>query len=155
MADSTAQHDQIKITFSWLFSQLWTVNKTYIHSRNQKHLQKHNCRESTRFKKTKKPIPLSSPPWFCKHIAWPSHLEVYYTLGRCDQFKVLVLCAHASDHIYLFQSQPHSILLLGPTHHIDCKHLTKGRGYGTREQERHSSYRAVCHSRFDLPTTEN
>ena len=63
----------------------------------------------------------------------PLWVEVYYTLSGCDQLKVLVLRAHTSDHIYLFQSQPHCILLLGPTHHIDCKHLTKGQGCQTRD----------------------
>lgn len=50
--------------------------------------------------------------------------KVHDTLDRCYQLKILVLCAHASHHINLFQSQLHSILLLGSTHHIDWKHLT-------------------------------
>lgn len=57
-------------------------------------------------------------------------LKLNFTLGRCDQFKLLVFSAHASDNIDLFQGQSHGILLLGPTHHIDRKHLTK-------EQKRH------------------
>lgn len=62
--------------------------------------------------------------------------ELHYTLGSCDKLKVLVLLAHASDHIDLFQRQPHSILILGRTQHIGCKHLT-------RVKERHLCYLTV------------
>lgn len=63
-------------------------------------------------------------------------LRVYFTLGRCDQFKVLVLGAHAYDHIYLLQGQPDGILFLGPTQHVDRKHLTgRGDGYTTQENQ--------------------
>lgn len=65
--------------------------------------------------------------------------QLYCTVSRCDQLKVVVLSAYASDYVYLFQCEPHSILLLGPTHHVDCKQLTKGQGGGTGEQERHST----------------
>lgn len=68
-------------------------------------------------------------------------LRVYFTLGGCDQFKVLVLGAHAYDHIYLLQGQPDGILFLGPTQHVDREHLTGGgRVHDTREPGRYLSY---------------
>lgn len=53
-------------------------------------------------------------------------LKLSFTLDRCDKLKLLVLGAHASHHVDLFQSQPHGVLLLGPAHYVDGKQLTRG-----------------------------